>query len=311
LADYETFSRRQKALNRTTEDVFIYDDLPEPLRVQAIGIWKNFLRAVHLPSAVPENIYEYFHIRISTELGVFELPSFIMTRSHSQAIIDYFIGAEVGNALDVLEMLFAFALPILSSFRGDHYRDERRKMLEKAISQLNRRLLQHSVGYALLDSHTPQLVRRDNEHLHSEATIPALTLLSEQGFDGANDEYRKAHEHYRHGRQKECLNECLKAFESTMKTICSRKGWTIQPKDTAKNLIAVCITNGLFPTFLESHIGNLRSALESSIPTVRNKMGGHGQGEEPTSVPGYYAEYLLHETAVTIVFLVEASKALP
>jgi hypothetical protein len=43
-------------------------------------------------------------------------------------------------------------------------------------------------------------------------------------FDGANEEYLKAHEHYRHRRNKECLTECLteclKAFESTMKIIC-------------------------------------------------------------------------------------------
>jgi hypothetical protein len=62
---------------------------------------------------------------------------------------------------------------------------------------------------------------------------------------------------------------------------------------------------------MQSHLGAVRSALESAIPTVRNKLGGHGQGQQMIKVPDYYAEYLLHETAATIVFLVDAFKALP
>jgi hypothetical protein len=40
-------------------------------------------------------------------------------------------------------------------------------------------------------------------------------------------------------------------------------------------------------------------------------MGGHGQGPATTTVPPFYAVYRLHETAATIVFLVDAFKALP
>ena len=148
----------------------------------------------------------------------------------------------------------------------------------------------------------PQLIRKDNEHLHKEAVIPALRLLHEEGFAGADAEYRRAHEHYRKGAYKECLNECLKAFESTMKTICARKKWSYNQTDTASALIEICLNNGLLPSFMKPHLG--------AIPTVRNKLSGHGQGEHPKDVPKFYAEYLLHETAATIVFLVDAYKAL-
>jgi len=57
---------------------------------------------------------------------------------------------------------------------------------------------------------------------------------------------------------------------------------------------------------MQTHLGTVKSALESAIPTLRNKFGGHGQGAEPKQVPSFYADYLLHETAVTIVFLVDA-----
>lgn len=154
-----------------------------------------------------------------------------------------------------------------------------------------------------------QLIRKDNEILHQEAVLPALRLLYEESFEGANAEYMRAHEHHRHGDQKECLNECLKAFESTMKTICKRRKWAFKDTDTASTLIDVCLKNGLLPSFMQTHLGTIKSALESAIPTVRNKMGGHGQGERAVDVPPYYAEYLLHETGATITFLVNAHKA--
>ncbi len=117
-----------------------------------------------------------------------------------------------------------------------------------------------------------------------------------------------AHEHYRHGRVKECLNECLKALESTLKAICDARKWKHEQTDTAKKLLDICFQNGLVPDFLQAHYTALRSTLESGVPTVRNKLGGHGQGVQPVDVPPHYASYMLHLTGTTILFLVEAEK---
>jgi hypothetical protein len=85
-------------------------------------------------------------------------------------------------------------------------------------------------------------------------------------------------EHYRKGDTKECLNECLKAFESTMKVICAKRKWPFKPTDAAKELIDVCLKHDLIPPLIQSHIGGVRAALESGIPTIRNRLSGHGQG---------------------------------
>ena len=61
---------------------------------------------------------------------------------------------------------------------------------------------------------------------------------------------------------------------------------------------------------LASHFSGLRSVLESGLPTVRNKQGGHGQGENPVVIPSYLAAYALHLAASNIVMLLEAHKAL-
>jgi len=170
------------------------------------------------------------------------------------------------------------------------------------------RFREQGVGYQY---ESGEIIRVDSQIIHSEAVKPVLRLLSAHRFQGANEEFLQAHEHYRHGRYKECLNDCLKAFESTMKTICDKQGWSYQPTDTAKKLINVCFQNALIPTYLQNQVTSLRSSLESGVPTVRNKLGGHGQGSQPCIVPQYFAAYQLHMTASTILFLIEAEKALP
>jgi hypothetical protein len=93
-----------------------------------------------------------------------------------------------------------------------------------------------------------------------------------------------------------------------MKSICTKRKWAFNQKDTAKALIDVCMKNGLVPQLIQNHIGGVRAALESGIPTIRNRLSAHGQGVQVVDVPPYYASYMLHLTATTIQFLVESEK---
>lgn len=70
----------------------------------------------------------------------------------------------------------------------------------------------------------------DSEFSHSEVVKPTMSFLADPIYKGANEEFLKAHEHYREGRYKECLNECLKAFESCLKTICQKRSWEYDDK---------------------------------------------------------------------------------
>jgi len=308
LTIWDTYSKRQKQLSGVA-DVFTYDEIPKALRVQIWNIWQEcFGDSMRAGSHNPA--YVELHKRMANELGMLAFPPTNHRILDADLIKEFFINsATTREALDMIDMAFRYAIHMHKNRRWSDAYDAELLPLE-AIEQLNARLLQHGVGYSFIDGDSPQLIRKDNEHLHQEAVLPALCLLHEEGFAGADAEYRKAHEHYRHGRYKECLNECLKAFESTLKTICSKRKWARKETDTAKTLIDTCLTNGLLPAFMQSHLGTVKSALESAIPTVRNKLSGHGQGEQPKAVPEFYAEYLLHETAATIVFLVSAYKHL-
>jgi hypothetical protein len=180
---------------------------------------------------------------------------------------------------------------------------------DAAIGELNGRFREHGIGYEFVNG---EIIRIDSKYLHAEAVKPALNLLhgGRRQFLGPLQEFLAAHERHREGKEKEAIQEALKAFESTMKAICDARKWSYDKKKaTAKDLIQVIFDNHLIADYLQSHFTALRSVLEAGVPTVRNKTAGHGQGGTPTSVPPYVAAYALHLAASNIVLLVEAHNA--
>ena len=276
---FDLFSKRQKRLRGEMPDVYVYDDLPYPLRVQIVHIWKDTLDYYHCESIVNTLCREY---------GVFRLAETGYSRNYEPELFNFFLQEEnIEKALDAVELSFRFI-----------DRDD-------ATEELNHRFKDHGVGYQFTNG---RIVRIDSEFTHTEIVKPALRLLGQKQYAGAQQEFLKAHEHYRKGNAKEALNECLKAFESVMKAICDKRGWSYSKNATAKPLIQVCFDNGLIPSFWHSHYSSLRNILESSVPTGRNKMSGHGQGTTPEAVPDHLVAYMLNMTASAIVFLAEADE---
>jgi hypothetical protein len=149
-----------------------------------------------------------------------------------------------------------------------------------------------------------------SEILHLEVTKKAIKILNDKDFENANEEFINAHEHFRHDRFKECLNECLKSFESVLKILIDKNGWLYNDKDTAKALIDIAFKNKLIPTYLQNSFTGIRTILESSAPTIRNKNSGHGQGPEKIIVPQHLASYMLYLTGATIIFLVDSNNVM-
>lgn len=179
-------------------------------------------------------------------------------------------------------------------------------MISNAIDELNYRFRQHNLGYEFTNN---EIIRIDHKLIHNETIKPALKLLYEEGFEGAEQEFRNAFEKRRKGDNKEAILEAGKAFESTMKTICDKKGYTYdKEKDTAQKLIGILETNHFYPTYMTSHLTSLRTTLETGLPVVRNKTSGHGQGSAVVSISDEFAMYALNLAATNIVLLVEIYK---
>lgn len=118
------------------------------------------------------------------------------------------------------------------------------------------------------------IIRVDSQLIHSEIVRPTLSMLSDPMYEGANAEFLSAHEHYRTRQYKECLNDSLKAFESTIKAICTQRDWKFNSCDTAKRLIEIIFEQGLIPVFMQTHFASLRSALGSFSHGVEQRSVG-------------------------------------
>jgi AbiJ N-terminal domain 4 len=317
---HDLYSKRQKRNGGEVSEVFQYENFPQPFRVQVMCILRDLSLDIRI------NRKEYFqkiHDSLCREYGLNNLLGRETPRLHESKIKDFISICKDIEVLDIIECSFKHYKNI--SEDELYYLEEELKGIDKpteikemekrvsskrlhcAINEMNERFLEHGIGYQFESN---EIIRIDSKLIHSEVVKPALRILTDDMYKGANDEFLKAHEHYRYGRYKECLNECFKSFESTMKAICKKRKWTYSETDNAKRLIEICFQNNLIPDYLQSKFTSLRSSLECGIPTVRNRTSGHGQGSEISEVPSYLASYLLHLTATTILLLADAEKAL-
>lgn len=315
MAIFDLFSKRQKALRGDVPDFYTYDELPNTLRVQIVHIWsdalgsdKNYYDQYNFGPNV-KSAYKFIVDTLCREYGIFQLPTAekYRERMYFDELANYLLQVDdVEKQLDIVELSFRYIDRLTRKYEYLG-KQNASKSVDDAIEELNSRFKEHGIGFQFIES---EIVRVDSELLHAEAVKPALRLLNEKKYQGAQQEFLSAYEHYRHGKNKEALNDCLKSFESTMKAICDKRSWSYQPNATSKALIQVCFENELVPSFWQQHLSSLRSMLESSIPTGRNKLSGHGQGTSPTTVPDYLVAYMLHMTASTLVFLTTAEKNL-
>jgi len=310
---FDIFSKRQKQLRGDVPDVYSYDTIPQPLRVQVVHIWQDTIgdrNEYHDSYRGAYGAYKLIVDALCREYGVFKLTGAkeYGDRNYLSELANFILlEQETEKVLDAIELSFRVIDRMTRNFDYLH-RQRASEIADEAIVELNARFQEHAVGFQLADG---EIIRVDSKLIHAEVVKPALTLLHQKEYAGAQAEFLKAHEHYRHGNTKEALTECLKALESVMKAICDKRKWQYPPNATSSGLIQCCFDNGLVPTFWTQQFSALRSTLESGVPTARNKLGGHGQGSSIVCVPQHLVAYALHMTASAIVFLVESERSLP
>jgi hypothetical protein len=309
----DLYSKRKKRIERAGQpEVYQYKDLPIEFRRQIIHIWLSAIGGYREPGSfagymsLVSRLWHEIHDSFARELGLFHLGSEFQNPFDQCQFFILSENTNVDNVLDLIEFTFYTIDDVVRELLQD-YRHQGElsvsQLPDDAISELNHRFREHAIGYQYSNG---QIIRVDSGFIHAEVVVPALSLLSSHQFDGAEQEFRNAHEHYRKQEYKDAIVDALNAFESTMKTICDKCDWSYSKTATAKELINVVLEKELVPKYLQTHLSSLRSILESGVPTVRNKTSGHGQGAKPLNVPEYLAAYVLHLTASNVVLLVEA-----
>lgn len=309
MGTFETYTKRLKKRERAGQsDVYQYDELPQALRTQIYFILRDVFGRDYKRTVgrryEGSSLWADLHDQMCRELGVFNLDKNAQLDAQEKCR-RFLLSAPTLEAINFIDMAF-YGVAHLPDLMGAANPDARTTP-EEAVEELNERFKEHGVGYQFVGD---EVVRVDSQYVHAEVVKPAISLLNTAGFNGAEEEFLRAHEHYRKGRLGEAMSDALKAFESTMKAICDKNGWNYRETDAAKGLIKSVLDNGLVPKYMETHLAGLRNTLEAGLPTVRNKNSGHGQGIFAKKVPEHLAGYALHLAATNIVFLVEAHDSL-
>lgn len=286
--------------NKKASDNIVYDRIDEKLRVQIIRTWKKFFN--QYDEDTTENLWKQINAIICDEHGKHTLLEDDIRRfKESYRCQHYFENLEsLEESFDVIEIIFR-NISKISEFMY------RRTTLrpEEVTSELNERFRENNFGFEFTKG---RIVRVDNKLLHKDILNQVIQLTNDSLFLNANEEFLSALDHLRHRRNKEALNDCLKAFESTMKIIINDMGWDYDENDTANKLIQKCLDKELIPKFLQNQFSALRTTLESGVPTIRNKNSGHGQGPKKIVVPDSLASYSIYMTGTCINYLIELYK---
>ncbi|WHZ05845.1 hypothetical protein QNH48_14990 [Neobacillus sp. YX16] len=293
----DIFSKRN---NDNQKSIFKYDEIPEPLRVQIGHIWEDaigrYVNGVgYYRDHASNETWDYIHKTLCKEYGLYSLSE---EQCYSIDHCYNFLNEEesVERVLDIIELTFRV---IDTEVRKDQWNWANKGITQppdEAIEELNKRFQEHGIGYQYLNG---KIVRVDSEYIYREAVEPAVSLMLGEGFEGASEEFMNAHEHFKKGKDKEAIVEAGKAFESVMKSICSKMNIKLTGKETANPLIKILIKNELIPEYLENSL--------MGQPVLRNKHA-HGQGEKSVPLPRYTVAYALHLCATNIVLLIEAYK---
>lgn len=309
------YSKRQKRLRGEYSDVYQYDELSIEFRRQVTLIFRDIIgiqsfRFGHCEGtfSYTNDIYENIHKILCREYGVLSLGNAVFM---NEKIFHYLqVTQNSEECLDIIELLSQSSLQIIQDY-GWNYGEEFVNEINQAVQELNYRFKEHGIGYQF-EPDANEIIRVDSQFIHSEVVKPVLKLLASNDlYQGANDEFLSAHEHYRHQNYKESLNDCLKSFESFLKAIHEKRNWEYnKDKDTAQRLVQSCFDHDLIPKYMQTQFDSLGNLLKSGLPTTRNRESGHGQGTEVRNVPEHLASYALHLTATNLLFLAQCEATL-
>ncbi len=306
---FDLFSKRNAALNGEVNDVYQYEIAPEKLRIQMIHIFDEVIGNNNdfydsYNSKKTKGAYAMLVEVLRKEYGVFRLGGRSTNHRDDERkeFLDYLLHCPTDHFLDLIEL----GGRIIENVCADWY--ENREPCKGAIEELNIRFREASFGFQF---EAGRIMKVDTEYAHQQITKPAIAILNAKLFRGAREEFLAAHEHYKERNYKGCISECLKSFESTMKSICSKRQWQVAENATSKGLIDACFANGLIPDYMKAEFAALRALLEAGVPTTRNRTSGHGQGVVPVGVPDHLAAFVLHQTAAALIFLDRSDRELP
>ena len=187
------WKRKQRREQGEQPEVFRYDPLPDPFRVQVVLILRSALPVLkHRYQNATLRAHACWEVIQSTmcrELGVETLePGAGNTKEGCESFIKEHPSVE--KVLSLIELAFRF---IEKLSPPDSKPVIGRQDPGDAIEELNTRFREHALGYEYVNG---QIIEKSSEYLHAETTRQALRLLNRPGFEGPEEEFRTAYEDF-------------------------------------------------------------------------------------------------------------------
>jgi hypothetical protein len=173
---------------------------------------------------------------------------------------------------------------------------------KKGILQGGR--LQAEVDEAMVAFHCPwrlsdgQFFQVDSDFLDQEINQKTESLLREHGFQGAHDEFRSALEDLSGDEPKDAIIKACKSFESTLKIATGKNGDFTALQEAFRKA-------GFMDDIPEDDAKAICKQVLGSLPTLRNKLGAHGQGDHIVHVPRPYALLAVYLAGALNQFVVD------
>lgn len=166
---------------------------------------------------------------------------------------------------------------------------------EKCRLKLNQIFDLHQCPWRIADG---EFFKLDADFMGERLSAIAHDALAANRFSGASEEYAKARQELAAGDIKDGIFYATKSFESVMKVL------TGDAHASADQLIKHMVEQNYFDDLPESIRQGFAQQVMKTLPFLRNKLAGHGQGADIVTVPPAYGELALQLAAAFHNFLI-------
>jgi hypothetical protein len=169
----DIFSKRKRRQeSQGKPDVYRYDEIPQPFKIQVAHIWRAALGRWYRPTGYStarkspaSELWEFIHKIIAKEKGMWSLGR--PDGDPQERCVHYLMEADTDGVLDIIEL--SFRVIDCHARRFDPYQQQSADIeqdADDAIHELNHRFREHGIGYQYVDG---QIVRVDSQFLHSRS----------------------------------------------------------------------------------------------------------------------------------------------
>jgi len=312
----DLFHRRMKSLKGEIPDYYNYD-LDNKIRHKIIGTILDCHFCINAEPAFRRPGYDEFNDFVVSLERTFG-RNISVKYDVIDKIQDFMFHCSVDKFLSAIEILVTLKFNNMHRvYYRDHienytYKESNKETLSSLINTINEIFKIEKVGYEIIPAGLDKLpfivVPFNSKYLYLETTKKPMSLMHNEDFKGALNEFEEALDEYRKGEYKDAILKATKSYESTLKTILDLKlpSPSYSNSDNIPKLVDKIKDDAeIIDPNLQTVFDSFWSVIKNGPPNIRNLVGAHGQGLDIKKVEKSYADFVLRLSGTYIVFLIE------